>query len=186
MSHLDEASLLEKHYLPDAGSDGDAHLADCAECRTRYEAMGEGIDASVSQHAALVDRKPETFWARQRIAISRRIESGEEIPERISWSARSLLAAAAVLVVVVAGTAIIYRNAVEMAPTPGGIEQSPVLASNGELDLYDDDADELSVALFEDAPSHDPWSSEEISDFHQVVEWESWLADDITDFGGTS
>ncbi len=186
MSHLDEASLLEKHYLPDAQPDVDEHLAGCAECRARYEAMREGIEESVSEHAAIVDRKLETFWSRQRLAISRRIESGEEMPRRSIWSARSMLAAAAVLVLVVAGTAIIYRNAVELAPTPGGSTRTPVLVSNGELDLYDDDADELSVALFSDVPSHDPWSSEEISDFHQVVEWESWLADDLTDFGGTS
>jgi anti-sigma factor RsiW len=144
--HYSEADLLETYYMqPGASMPVMMHLADCSDCAARYERLEQKVRGLA---ACAHDEKPETFWARQRIAVLR------GLAKRPSTFARtSRIAAAAVLVAALGGW-ITSRQQVE-AP--------PVVPS----------APEIAVQV---TTPVDPWESEELDEFHSIVAWESWDA----------
>ena len=71
--HFSEADLLETYYTqPGESMPVMMHLADCAECAARYERLERKMRGLA---ACAHDEKPETFWARQRISIMRKIDA---------------------------------------------------------------------------------------------------------------
>ncbi len=158
--HFSEADLLETYYTrPGESMPVMMHLAKCSECAERYERL----DRKMREAAACHLEKPDTFWSRQRMSIQRRI-AGERA-QRMSI-ARTLRIAAALTLAFFLGGAVVYKSVepeiqAPKAPAPVASYQSPVtgheLKRNDELLL------------------HDAWQSDELKDFHSVVQWESWV-----------
>ena len=75
--HYTEADLLETYYTqPGASMPVMMHLADCEACAARYERL----ETKLRSLASCATEKPETFWARQRISIMRRVEGRRRTP----------------------------------------------------------------------------------------------------------
>ena len=141
--HYSEADLLETYYMqPGASMPVMMHLADCADCAARYERLEQKVRGLA---ACAHDDKPETFWARQRIAVMRKLP-------RHSFAARTTRVAAAALLVATLGGWMVSRQS---EPEPAPIVAHP----------------EISVQIT--TPS-DPWESEELDEYGSLVEWESW------------
>src|SRR6185436_8055439 len=101
MKHFSEADLLETYYTqPGESMPVMMHLAECSECASRYERL----ERKVRGLAECEHDKPETFWARQRLSIMRRVQE-----RRAPAFARYAAAAAIVLVL---GGVVAYRNEV--------------------------------------------------------------------------
>lgn len=146
--HYSEADLLETYYMqPGASMPVMMHLADCNDCATRYERLEKKVRGlSACAH----DDKPDTFWARQRISVMRKIAT------RPSTFARTTrVAAAAILVAALGG----WFSTRQVEPPPAVMVQQT--------------APEISVQVTTPA---DPWESEELGEFHSIVNWESWDA----------
>ena len=144
--HYSEADLLETYYTqPGQSMPVMMHLADCADCAARYERL----ERKVRSLAACHDDKPETFWTRQRMLITRRIAGR---PSHVARVTR--VAAAAALVVALGGVATWKQ-----LDTPTPLPVTPVAATAATA--------ELTV-------SADPWESEQLDDFQSLVAWESW------------
>lgn len=157
--HFSEADLLETYYTrPGESMPVMMHLAKCSECAERYERL----DRKMREAAACHLEKPDTFWSRQRMSIQRRI-AGERA-QRMSI-ARTLRIAAALTLAFFLGGAVVYKSVepeIRTAPpAPVASYQSPV--TSHELKRND----ELLL--------HDAWQSDELKDFHSVVQWESWV-----------
>lgn len=126
--HFSEADLLETYYTR-AGESLPVmmHLADCAECAARYERLERKMQ---SLRECPHHEKPETFWARQRMSIMRKIEGRRE---RRGAVARFAAAAAIVLAVT---TAVMWDRTEEPAvvAVPVVVEETPWQSE--ELDEY--------------------------------------------------
>lgn len=142
--HYTEADLLETYYTQ-AGESMPVmmHLADCSDCAARYERL----DRKLRSLAACDHQKPETFWARQRMAVMRRIDA-----RRTRMSLAGRVAAAAGLVLVLGGGAMTWKSSTSVPATEVVAEA---------------DADASMPA--------DPWQSDELKDLQSVVAWESWV-----------
>ncbi|HEX2062640.1 MAG TPA: hypothetical protein VHK90_18005 [Thermoanaerobaculia bacterium] len=151
--HYSEADLLETYYTqPGESLPVMMHLADCADCAARYERLEKKIRAlGACSHA----EKPETFWARQRISILRKVDRQRQ-PS--SFARVTRVAAAAVLALVLGGVVLLDRTPVEPA------EPAAVIAT----------AEPAAAAATEITVPADPWESEELDDFQSIVAWESW------------
>lgn len=157
--HFSEADLLETYYTqPGESMPVMMHLAKCSECAERYERL----DRKMREASACHIEKPDTFWSRQRMSIQRRI-AGERA-QRMS-AARTLRIAAALTLTFFLGGAVVYKSiepAVETAPAP------PVASSQLPVPSHD-------VKRNDELLLHDAWQSDELKDFHSVVQWESWV-----------
>lgn len=152
--HYTEADLLETYYTaPGASMPVMMHLADCPDCAARYERLDRKLRSlSACEH----EEKPETFWARQRMLIMRRIDARRARMPR--------LAAAAMLVVALGGGALVWQDG-SKAQRLNGSEQTSV-------QTVAQTSEPLSLEASE--PS-DPWQSDELDEFQSVVAWESWV-----------
>lgn len=155
--HFSEADLLETYYTqPGESMPVMMHLAKCSECAARYERL----DRKMREASACHIEKPDTFWSRQRISIQRRITGQRAQKASI---ARTLRIAAALALAFFLGGAVVYKTVepeISTPPAPVAMRQSPV-------------AHELKRS--DDLLLHDAWQSEELRDFHSVVQWESWV-----------
>ena len=141
--HYSEADLLETYYMqPGASMPVMMHLADCADCASRYERLEHKVRGL---GACAHDEKPDTFWARQRIAVMRKLS------QRTSKTKTMRVAAAALLVATLGGW-MASRTTTEVA-TPAAPQT------------------EITVQVTTPA---DPWESEELEEFGSLVAWESW------------
>jgi hypothetical protein len=149
--HYSEADLLETYYTqPGASMPVMMHLADCSDCATRYERL----DAKLRGIAQCHTDAPETFWARQRLSIMKKVGTrGAQRPARLLGAA-----AAAVLALVLTGV-MTFRKEVP-APVPVATATTTVVAA---------------PATPEISSSDDPWQSDELKDFESMVAWESWV-----------
>ena len=148
--HYTEADLLETYYLqPGESMPVMMHLADCGDCAARYERL----DRKLRSLADCEHQKPETFWARQRMLVMRKIDARRE---RSSFAARTTrIAAAAALVLVLSGGVMTWRKT---ATTPVTDTTLTTIEATSETSV----------------PT-DPWQSDELKDFQSVVNWESWV-----------
>lgn len=147
--HYSEADLLETYYTqPGESMPVMMHLADCTECAERYERLSR----KVRSLGACEHEKPETFWARQRMQIMRKVGQRSHAPRRAS------LAAAAAFVAVLGGLVTWNLRKEPVAPV------SPAPAA--------------VAAAAEPAAADDPWQSEELKDYQAMVAWESWVESD--------
>jgi anti-sigma factor RsiW len=146
--HYSEAELLETYYTqPGESMPVMMHLASCADCAARYERLERKLRNLAS---CAVDEKPSTFWTRQRMLIMRGIEARKQRGQSAARTWR--VAAAAVLAFVLGGT-VVYETVDVPKPVPPIIVQSQPA---------------------EDPVVHDAWQSEELRDFHGMVQWETW------------
>jgi anti-sigma factor RsiW len=148
--HFSEADLLETYYMqPGASMPVMMHLADCSDCASRYERLEKKVRGlSACAH----DDKPETFWARQRISVMRKIAARPSTFARVTR-----VAAAALLVAALGG----WFSSRQVDPPPAAV---PTAVSTMP-------APEIAVQV---TTPVDPWESEELGDFHSIVNWESW------------
>ena len=155
--HYSEADLLETYYMqPGESMTVMTHLADCPDCRSKYERL----ERKLREAAACNVERPATFWARQRLSIMRRIDLQRTQGQMIN---RTLRVAAAALLAFFLGGVVVYKA---MEPA---LKRQPVVISNHAAPTPST-TDELQVP-------RDPWQSDELQDFHGVVEWESWMSE---------
>lgn len=143
--HYSEADLLETYYTqPGAAMPVMMHLADCGDCAARYERLERKIRALAScEH-----EPPESFWARQRTAILRRID------RQRGRRAFSRIAAAAALALLLGSTVswpILHQQA---DSSPQRYEAATDLTAS---------------------EAEDPWQSDQLDDYRPIVAWESWV-----------
>ena len=156
--HFSEADLLETYYTrPGESMPVMMHLADCADCAARYERL----ERKVRGLAACEHEKPESFWARQRTSIMRRI-AAEERPPALAWSVR--LAAAAVLVLVFGGVLTWTRS----DRSPAAPAQTATTVAATQPAVGNDPARAVDT-------SSNPWQSDELKEFGTMVAWEAWV-----------
>lgn len=151
--HFSEADLLETYYMrPGESMPVMMHLAECPDCAARYERL-EGKMQSLRSCAH--DDKPETFWARQRISVMRKIEGRRERTPALR------MAAAAILVLALGGVMTWNRG--------DGPPQTQVV----------DTATQPAALSLDDASARgaddSPWASDELQDYSSMVAWESWV-----------
>ena len=150
--HFSEADLLETYYMrPDQSAPIMKHLATCDECIDRYNRLERKL-----REAAACPTKPATFWSFQRGSIMHRIDAARRHAPRAS---RTLRVAAAAVLSFFLGGAVVYetvRPEVRVVPVAATAPATTAAAP---------------------AESIDPWQSEELKDFHAVVQWESWVAE---------
>lgn len=164
--HFSEAELLETHYTqPGESMPVMMHLASCAECAAKYERLEKKLRGI----ASCPSEKPQTFWTRQRLQTMRRIDTKShqhDVAER-TWR----VAAAAVLAFVLGG--FVTFKTVEPE-----LKRPPIIVQ----------ADKTTPAIVKSEDgAHDAWQSDELRDFHSMVQWESWVDDsNKTPEGGSS
>jgi hypothetical protein len=154
--HYSEAELLETYYTqPGESMPVMMHLASCSDCAARYERLEAKLRGLASCDAHDIDDKPQTFWTRQRMLIMRGIDARAQHGQSVARSWR--VAAAAVLAFVLGGT-IVYESVEPQRQKPPIAVQTTAQAA----------------APAEDPVAHDAWQSDELRDFHAMVEWETW------------
>jgi len=159
-THYSEADLLETYYMqPGESMPVMMHLASCEVCAARYEALERKLREAA---ACNTHEKHETFWTRQRMLIQRRIAGSRE---RAASRAQVTRVAAAAVLAFFLGGMFVYRT-VEPKHT------TPVTATAQATAPVQPVVDEPQNNV-----PHDPWQSEELSDFHSVVQWETWVPD---------
>jgi len=157
--HFTEADLLETYYTkPGESLPVMLHLADCSECAGRYERLEAKMQGLRSCHH---DEKPETFWARQRISILRRIDAKRE---RSAMTTRVTRVAAAAMLVLVLGGILTWNRTWNWIDQP---VRQQVVETAQTAALEDNVAAQDAVT--------DPWESEELEDYSSMVAWESWV-----------
>ena len=165
--HFSEADLLETYYTqPGESMPVMMHLARCSECSARYERLERKLREAASCHTD----KPETFWTRQRLSIQRRIADRRA---QVASVARTLRIAAALSLAFFLGGAIVYKSIEpQLQPTETARLTTNTASSSqphaAARQLRSHPKDEMLVV-------HDAWQSDELKDFHAVVEWESWV-----------
>jgi predicted anti-sigma-YlaC factor YlaD len=157
MKHFSEADLLETYYTqPGQSMPVMMHLADCSECAARYERL----DRKMREASVCTTEKPATFWTRQRLQIMRRIDARQS---HANTARRTLRVAAAAILSFFLGGAVVYESVKPAHQPVPMVKIVPVAAQPAT------------------APDlHDAWQSEELQDFHNVVEWEAWVPENKT------
>ena len=164
--HYTEVDLLETYYA-DAESAGvvGLHVSGCQRCTMTLARLKIKM-MTPSPGSCSAGAKPEPFWERQRSSIMNRI--GTRSRRTIPIHRFSRIAAAAALSFLLGG-AVVYETALPSAPARTLAQSAgpAVTASNA---FENRAGDELAAIP-------DPWQSDELSDFHNVVSWQSWVAD---------
>jgi hypothetical protein len=153
--HYSEADLLETVYVqPCLNVPVMMHLEQCSECAARYDRLQEKLRGL----ATCETEKPATFWTRQRLSIMRTIDANRQHAESAWRTTR--IAAAAVLAFLLGG-AVVYKSVEPALKQPAVVIAQPTVTPAA--------TDEIQIP-------RDPWQSDELKDFHGVVQWESWVA----------
>ena len=166
MKHFSEADLLETYYTqPGESMPVMMHLADCHECAARYERLEQKLRQAASCHTD----KPATFWTRQRLQILRRVNAQQV---HAATAARTLRVAAAAILAFFLGGAVVYETIQPVRQPAPVVRVAPVTVA--------------APAPTANENIHDAWQSDELKDFHNVVEWEAWVPDSKTKTNGGS
>jgi len=161
-THFTEADLLETYYMqPGESMPVMMHLASCEVCAARYNALERKLREAAS---CSTTEKHETFWTRQRMMIQRRIADGRE--RAASRMQVTRVAAAAVLAFFLGGV-FVYRS----------VEPRHTAATTTTAQATVQPQAQPPIEESQLVP-HDPWQSEELSDFHSVVQWETWTPEE--------
>ncbi|HVT01784.1 MAG TPA: hypothetical protein VHL58_00240 [Thermoanaerobaculia bacterium] len=160
MKHYSEVDLLEHYYLPSSDTAVSEHVAGCPDCLGRFKRLQLKLQAGRKESCSSIERKPATFWKRQQIAIKRKIDAVQ--PQRRMDVPR--LSAAAALVVLLAGGVWMQERSATSSVKTASVKPAVVRSVTTSA---------TSETLGE-TRSEDPWASDELKDFHSVVQWESW------------
>jgi len=83
MTHLSEDDLVLLHYHEDAGAEAEAHIASCAECAKRLQALARALALAPAPEAPERDPDYEArVWARLRPQLELREASPKVVPIR--------------------------------------------------------------------------------------------------------
>jgi len=168
-THYSEADLLETYYLqPGESMPVMMHLADCSDCAARYERLERKLRQAASCDTAGSQERPATFWSRQRHLIIRSIDARGR---RTASIARTTRIAAAAALSFLLGAAVVYKSvepALELPPAP--VVHHRIAAARPASATATPKGDEPTLA-------HDAWQTDELADFHSVVQWESWVGE---------
>ncbi|HXI11714.1 MAG TPA: hypothetical protein VNM92_03615 [Thermoanaerobaculia bacterium] len=170
MKHYSEADLLELHY----GGERDPaaqHMSECSECTRRFVSVRLKLLSARSSACASVDTKPSTFWARQRVAITRAIDAKHVLPERRLRTAPKLAFAAALI-------AVLSLGVVRVANRPADTPESKNVAISASRELTNGPGSAAVGEIASLTATQDPWETAELEQFREVVEWESWIEAD--------
>jgi len=161
MKHYSEADLLETYYTqPGESMPVMMHLANCPDCAGKYARL----ERKLRETAACHTEKPATFWTRQRMQIMRRVDAQNA---QTANAARTLRIAAAAILSFFLGGAVVYETVKPAQQHPVTVVKTvPVTAQVAPAPTAND--------------IHDAWQSDELKDFHNVVEWESWVPENKT------
>jgi len=171
MKHYTEADLLELHYVPSEETvEASTHVAECGECRQKFARLQLKLRGAAQGACPRIEARPETFWKRQRLAISRSIESGRL--EREVGNVRRRWATAAAVILLVLSSFGVYRMTTD-SPTPAPTDQ--ITSAATPLASGSAASSPASAVLENVRTDTDPWSSQELMAFHDVVEWETWI-----------
>jgi len=174
MRHYSEVDLLERYYIPSSEMDEvGKHLATCQPCAERYALLSGKLRDSACTSVQSLDRKPDTFWIRQRMSVGRKIEQHSLRAPSAGKTAR--LAAIAAVFTVLFGGGLLYRDQIARWNPPETVVTSNAPAS---------DLAPLDVLATISAPD-DVWESEELKPFGEAVQWESWMTSPAISSGGT-
>lgn len=159
-THFSEADLLETYYMqPGESMPVMMHLASCETCAARYDALERKLREAAS---CSTTEKHETFWTRQRMMIQRRIADGRA---RAGTRMQVTRVAAAAILAFFLGGVFVYRT----------VEPQHAAAPTTTAEATMQQPAQPAVEEPQPAIPHDPWQSEELSDFHSVVQWETWV-----------
>ncbi len=164
MKHYSEANLLELHYGGERDSAAQ-HLSECSECTGRFVSVRLKLLSARSAGCATLDAKPSTFWARQRVAITRAIDAKHALPARRLRSAPRLAIAATLIAVLSVGVVRVANQTSEIAGTGRVAAGASPVARTA--------AAEIEIPAL--TSTQDPWDTAELQPFREVVEWESWV-----------
>lgn len=157
-THYSEADLLEMHYLkPCMNTAMLAHVEACGECTAKLQRLEQKLRSVACE----TPDKPETYWARQRLSVVRRVGDHRS---RMRSVARMLRIAAAAVLAFFLGGVVVYRVVEPGLEAP--IEKHATTATIAASTTPAGDDPQLL---------RDPWQSDELNDFHSVVKWESWI-----------
>jgi len=160
MKHFSEADLLETYYTqPGESMPVMMHLASCPDCAAKYARL----ERKLREAASCNSEKPATFWTRQRLQIMRSIDKQQS---HAASASRMLRVAAAAILSFFLGGAIVYESVKPVHQPAPIVKAAPVVAQTATAPSA--------------ADIHDAWQSEELQDFHNVVEWEAWVPDKKT------
>lgn len=167
-THYSEADLLETYYTqPGESMPVMMHLASCADCAARYDRL----DRKLREAAACHTERPATFWSRQRLSIMKKV--GEQRLAAVQ-AIRPWRVAAAAFLAFLLGGAVVYRTV-----EPSLHKPPTVITATAQPAAPGEEVEDLQ-------PPRDPWDSDELQDFHNVVQWESWVAQSKTAGGDAS
>jgi len=162
--HYSEADLLETYYMqPGQSMPVMMHLANCSDCAARYDRL----DRKLREASSCSTEKHETFWTRQRHTIMRSIGARRE---RSATAVRTWRFVAAALLAFLLGGAVMYES---LAPARRA-EAPPEKVAVSPLKKPGPTTPPTAVPANDDLLLHDAWQSEELREFHGVVQWESW------------
>ncbi len=171
--HFSEADLLETYYMqPGESMPVMMHLASCRDCAGRYDRLERKLREAAT--CSTSEAKPETFWTRQRMSVMRKIGTRQQHTSHVLRVTR--VAAAAVLAFLLGGIMVYKSVEPKMDHQAATVITHTHAAPNAPAAKANDD---LQVP-------RDPWQSDELKDFHNVVQWESWVADSRTTDGEDS
>jgi len=160
MKHFSEADLLETYYTqPGESMPVMMHLASCPDCAAKYARL----ELKLRDAASCNTEKPATFWTRQRMQIMRSIDKQQS---HAASASRMLRVAAAAILSFFLGGAVVYESVKPVHQPAPIVKLAPVVAQTAPAPSA--------------ADIHDAWQSEELQDFHNVVEWEAWVPDNKT------
>lgn len=160
--HYSEADLLETYYMqPGQSMPVMMHLANCSDCAARYDRL----DRKLRETASCATEKHETFWARQRHTIMRSIGARHD---RSAVAVRAWRFVAAALLAFLLGGVVVYES---LAPARQVQAPTDTIARKPRNPLP---TPPTAVPANDDLLLHDAWQSEDLREFHGVVQWESW------------
>ena len=162
MKHYSEADLLETYYMqPGQSMPVMMHLADCDDCAAKYERL----ERKLRGMSSCEQERPETFWARQRISVMRKIDARRA--GALSAGRIGRVAAAALLVLAMGGV-VTWRQNLESGSPPA---PATAVATVATASLP------AATQVLQETTAPDPWQSDELKDFQSMVAWESWVDD---------
>jgi predicted anti-sigma-YlaC factor YlaD len=159
--HFTEADLLETYYTqPGESMPVMMHLAECSECAARYERLERKLRSLSSCEV----EKPQTFWTRQRMLVMRGIEARKQqaAPAVRPWR----VAAAAVLAFLLGGM-VVYETVEPELKQPQAVVVQRTATTVAKA--------APAAAADDTTAAHDAWQTDELREFHGMVQWESWI-----------
>lgn len=164
--HYGNDELVAHAFLPDEDPEIALHLANCTRCAQRFDDTREVL----RRHAGSgnVSEKSETYWKRQELSVMRSID---ESRRRVRGIGAGFAAAAAIVFVVVGFWA--GRGSVATSPLTSTISSTAIASTATQATGATQDAGLTTSQL-----ATDPWESEQLQDFQNVVAWETWVDDD--------